>query len=118
VVSDAAAELGHDPAVSLDGPVDTAVSDEVGDLLLDSLRGLLSTVARHTGATGTTSVAVHVDGTVALRVTGDDTAAGDPVGADELRHMRQQAEALGGTMTMIGAPAGGTAFEWQVPSGR
>jgi two-component system sensor histidine kinase DevS len=90
VVSEAAGGLRHNPTVRLDGPVDTAVSDEVGDHLLAVLREALSNVARHAHATST-SIVVRVDGNVALRVTDNGTGMVDVTRASGLRNMRQRA---------------------------
>jgi two-component system sensor histidine kinase DevS len=114
VIFEAAGGLGHDPTVRFDGPVDAAVPDEIGDHLLAVLREALSNVARHAHATST-SILVSVDGNVVLRVTDNGTGMVNITRASGLRNMRKRAEALGGTMTMTGAPLGGTSLEWQVP---
>lgn len=75
VISEATGGLGHDPTIRFDGPVDTAVSDEVGEHLLAVLREALSNVTRHAHATST-SILVHVDGNIVLRVTDDGTGMG------------------------------------------
>lgn len=117
VISDATGGLGHDPTFRVAGPVDTAVSDEIGDHLLAVLRETLSNVARHAHATST-SILVAVDGNIVLRVTDDGSGMVGVTRASGLRNMRQRAKALGGTMTMTGVPTGGTSLEWQVPFGR
>ena len=116
VISDATGGLGHHPTVRFDGPVDTAVSDEIGDHLLAVLREALSNVTRHAHATST-SILARVDGNILLRVTDDGSGMVGVTRTSGLRNMRQRAEALGGTMTMTGVPTGGTSLEWQVPFG-
>lgn len=117
VVSDAAGGLRHEPTVRLDGPVDTAVSDEIGDHLVAVLREALSNVTRHAHATST-SIVVRVDANIVLQVTDNGTGMVDVTRASGLRNMRQRAEALGGTMTMTRVPAGGTSLDWEVPFAR
>ena len=51
VCADERAALGFDPAVRFDGPVDTIISNKVGDHLLGVLREALSNVAHHAQAT-------------------------------------------------------------------
>ncbi len=114
MISDAAGGLGHRPTVRLDGPVDTTVSDEVGDHLLAVLREALSNVTRHAHATST-SILVRVDSNIVLRVIDDGVGMSTTRRASGLHNMRQRAEALGGTMTMTAVPTGGTSLDWQVP---
>jgi signal transduction histidine kinase len=114
VISEAAGGLGHDPTIRLDGPVDTAVSDEIGDHLLAVLREALSNVTRHAHATST-SIVVYVARNVMLRVTDNGVGRSYVTGDSGLRNLRPRAEALGGTMTMTGVPTGGTSLEWRVP---
>ncbi|MDA8264749.1 MAG: PAS domain S-box protein [Actinomycetota bacterium] len=117
VISEAARSLGYKPTVRLDGPVDAAVSDEIGDHLLAVLREAMSNVARHAHATRT-SIVVHVEDGVVLRVTDNGTGMVEDTCASGLRNMRQRAEACGGTMEMTGVPTGGTSLDWQVPFAR
>ena len=51
VCADERAALGFDPAVRFDGPVDTIITNKVGDHLLAVLREALSNVAHHAQAT-------------------------------------------------------------------
>jgi two-component system, NarL family, sensor histidine kinase DevS len=60
VAAEAAAGLGFEPKVSLDGPIDTAVPDAIRPDITATLREALSNVARHADATAV-DVVLHVD---------------------------------------------------------
>ena len=108
--------LGFDPAVIFEGPVDTVVSDELGDELLATLREALSNVARHAHAAHV-EVSISAGDNVTLAVVDDGDGPGDDLatGGHGLRNMRSRAERHGGSLE-IGAPAGGgCALTWRVP---
>jgi signal transduction histidine kinase len=117
-VDAAAASLGFRPSLRLDGPIDSAVPDEVRPDLMAVLREALSNVVRHARAS---AVEVHVeagDGGLRLSVTDDGVGTGEPL--DErsgLANMRQRATRHGGTLVLSPAPGGGTRVEWSVPLG-
>jgi signal transduction histidine kinase len=117
-VSGAAEPLGFEPRVLFDGPVDTGLSDEVGNELIAVLREALSNVARHAGARSV-QVEVVVAGEVTLTVADDGVG---PPGPDILRghglnNMASRAERLGGTFSLRPRQPRGTVLEWQVPKG-
>lgn len=114
--------LGCHPGVSLDGPIDASVPDEVGEQLLAVLGEGLTNVARHARATE-----VHVSvGVEEKSVTGRPTALAlcvtdNGVGLPKegrrsgLRNMEQRAEALGGEFTARRGEISGTVLTWKVP---
>lgn len=114
--------LGCHPGVSLDGPIDASVADEVGEQLLAVLGEGLTNVARHARATE-----VHVSVTVEERsVTGRPTTltltiTDNGVGLPEegrrsgLRNLDQRALALGGGFSAQKGETGGTVLVWRVP---
>ncbi|MBX6767033.1 MAG: histidine kinase, partial [Actinomadura rubrobrunea] len=115
VVDDAADNLGFAPSVRLDGLLDTAVSDEVGEHLLAVAREALSNVARHARA-AQAHVAVDVgDDEVVLRV--EDDGVGIPEGGRRsgLRNMAERAQRLGGSFQTRPRPGGGTVLIWRAP---
>ncbi|WP_157406860.1 GAF domain-containing sensor histidine kinase, partial [Actinomadura rubrobrunea] len=97
VVDEAADHLGFAPSVRLDGLLDTAVSDEVGEHLLAVAREALSNVARHARAREA-QVAVDVrDDEVVLRVEDDGVGLCEGGRRSGLRNMAERAERLGGS---------------------
>jgi two-component system, NarL family, sensor histidine kinase DevS len=117
-VDAAAASLGFRPALTLDGPVDSAVPDEVRPDLLAVLREALSNAVRHARATTVAVTVVAVDGRLALTVADNGVGMTGPV--DErsgLANMRHRAEQRGGTLAVEPNPGGGTRVGWTVPLG-
>ena len=116
MVRDAAAALGFEPRVVLDGPIDSTVPADIADELVATLREALSNVARHAQATAV-DVEVTVGADVLVRVVDDGVGLpGDerPEGHG-LRNMAERAARLGGTFATTGAPRGGTIVTWRVP---
>jgi signal transduction histidine kinase len=115
-VDAAAASLGFRPSLTLDGPLDSAVPEDVRPDLLAVLREALSNTVRHARA-HTVSVALSiVDGRLLLTVADDGVGFEGPL--DErsgLANMRRRAEKLGGTLTVAPNPGGGTRVDWTVP---
>ncbi|WP_285494926.1 GAF domain-containing sensor histidine kinase [Actinomadura sp. NBRC 104425] len=115
-VADAAtANLGFAPSVRLDGLLDTAVPEGVGEHLLAVAREALSNVARHAQATEA-KVTVEVgDEEVVLQV--EDDGVGIPEGGRRsgLRNMAERAEGLGGSFWTRTRPGGGTLLVWRAP---
>ncbi|MEA2686856.1 MAG: hypothetical protein QOE93_2051 [Actinomycetota bacterium] len=115
---DAAGALGFEPRCFFDGPVDSAVDDEVAADLLATLREALTNVARHARATSV-HVEVVVDEHVVLRVVDDGIGPPDPDGArgHGLRNMAVRATRRGGTFELgAGTGAtGGSVLRWQLP---
>ena len=115
-VDAAGASLGFRPQLRLDGPIDSAVPEEIRPDLLAVLREALSNTVRHARAS---AVEVHVeagDGRLRLTVTDNGVGIAEPL--DErsgLANMRQRATRHGGTLTLSPAPGGGTHVEWSVP---
>ncbi|GAA1465078.1 GAF domain-containing protein [Nocardiopsis exhalans] len=114
--------LGCHPGVSLDGPIDASVPDEVGEQLLAVLGEGLTNVARHARATE-----VHVSVTVeetsvtgrptTLTLTVTDNGVGLPEEGRRsgLRNLDQRARALGGGFSAGRGEGGGTVLVWKVP---
>jgi len=115
------AVVGFEVALTFDGPVDSAVSGQVFEHMLATLREALTNVGKHAHATRAT-VLVAVDETSCCLIITDDgvgltdaeAAAGSGHG---LPNLRRRAEKLHGTLTVDDAPDGGTALTWKVPLG-
>ncbi|CAL9427404.1 MULTISPECIES: GAF domain-containing sensor histidine kinase [Nocardiopsis] len=114
--------LGCHPGVSLDGPIDASVPDDIGEQLLAVLGEGLTNVARHARATEVhVSVAVeeaaHTGRPTTLTLTVTDNGVGLPEHGRRsgLRNLEQRAKALGGGFTARGSEGGGTVLVWRVP---
>lgn len=118
LIGEAAAGLGFDPHVRLDGPLDASVPEETATQLLATLREALSNVIRHAQATRV-AVDVRVLGDqLVATVTDNGVGLGDdpsPAGRG-LGNMSHRAEALNGTTIVDSGPDGrGTRVVWHVP---
>jgi signal transduction histidine kinase len=115
-IIDAAAEsLGFAPSVRLDGLLDTAVDEQVGEHLLAVLHEALSNVARHARA-GQVTVSVDVGGDdLVLRVEDDGVGISPDGRRSGLRNLADRAQCLGGSFTIRRREGGGTLLQWRVP---
>ncbi|MFI6576780.1 GAF domain-containing protein [Nocardiopsis sp. NPDC050513] len=114
--------LGCHPGVSLDGPIDASVPDEVGEQLLAVLGEGLSNVARHARASEVhVSVVVEESATTGrpttLTLTVTDNGVGLPARGRRsgLRNLDERAQALGGGFTAARGASAGTVLTWKVP---
>jgi signal transduction histidine kinase len=126
IVHEARPALGFRPELRLDGPVDTAVPEEVGVALLAVVREALSNVAKHAQASSAWVRLAAVGGEVVLTVTDDGVgpgrfeskrggkAQGDADGHGR-RNIMARAADLGGTASVEPGPSGGTVVTWRVP---
>ncbi|WP_420000188.1 GAF domain-containing protein [Streptomyces boninensis] len=114
-IEDLAPALGFTPATSVNGPVDTLVSETVADHAEAVLKEALSNVARHAAATRAEVTLTTENGKLTLAVT-DDGRGIPPTGRRSgLRNLDERARSLGGTLTLTTPPTGGTCLEWCVP---
>lgn len=114
ILDSVAENLGFAPSVRLDGLLDTAVPDEIGEQLLAVLNEALSNAARHAQATKV-SVAIDVRDDLILRV--EDNGVGIPAEGRRsgLRNMAERAESLGGSFETRSGEQRGTMLVWRVP---
>jgi signal transduction histidine kinase len=110
--------VGFEIGVSIDGPVDAALSDEVEEHLLATLREALTNVGRHALASRA-SVLLTVDSEMCrLQIldngVGIDHGEGR-AGGHGLVNMKRRAEKLYGSFEIEAPDAGGTLLIWQVP---
>jgi signal transduction histidine kinase len=121
LATEAAASLGFEPHVRLDGPIDTTVSDQVGREVLATLREALTNVIRHAHATRVDmSVSVSREGELTALVSdnGVGIGSGERPGGRGLVNMQSRAAALGGRVELETGPEGrGTTVRWTVPLG-
>nr|WP_179646997.1 GAF domain-containing protein [Spinactinospora alkalitolerans] len=113
-VEDATRTLGCQPGVGLDGPIDAAVPEGVGEQLLAVLREALSNVARHARA-AEVHVRVAADGELTLEVSDNGVGIPPQGRRSGLRNMAERAAALGGAFSTSPREAGGTLLTWSVP---
>jgi signal transduction histidine kinase len=110
--------VGFEVRVSFDGPIDTAISEEVADHLLATIREALTNVGRHARATRATLTMRVGAGVCRLEVS--DNGRGllpstSTAGGLGLVNLKRRAEGLHGTMVLEASPTGGTTLVWQVP---
>lgn len=114
-VDTAATSLGFRPELTLDGPIDTAVPDQVRSDLLAVVQESLSNVVRHAKASRV-RVRIVVAGGRLVATIGDDGIG--PAGIKErggLVNLRERASQHGGTFTISAADPSGTVLQWSVP---
>jgi len=110
--------VGFEVRVTFGGPIDAAVSDEVGDHLLATVREALTNVGRHAQATQATLALRVGAGVCRLEITDNGRGPHPTTGTEGglgLVNLKSRAEGLGGTMVLEAGPAGGTTLVWQVP---
>ncbi|NJC65964.1 GAF domain-containing sensor histidine kinase [Planosporangium flavigriseum] len=118
LLTEARGPLGFRPHLTLGGPLDSAVPEFIGPVVLAVLREALSNVARHARA-GLVEVSVRLDGGRLVVMVADDGvgigAADDHRGTGGLDNMRSRAEELGGAFTIGPARPRGTVLTWSAP---
>lgn len=118
------AVTGFEVRVSFDGPLDTAVGDEVAQHLLATVREAVTNVARHAQATEAAVWVAVSDGRLTLRVVDNGVGVGERAaegteatdeGGMGLANVRRRSEKLKGEFSIEAADGGGTALTWRVP---
>ena len=115
VCDDAATSLGFKPTCDIDGPVDTAVDEQVRGHLLLCLREALSNVARHAEASAVDVTISVRAGRLVLQVVDDGVGFQAHDRSSGIDNMLVRAESLGGAFSIEGRAAGGTLLTWDVP---
>jgi signal transduction histidine kinase len=117
VCDDASKALGFKPLLDIEGPIDSAVDEQVRGHLLLSLREALSNVARHARASAVDVQVAVASGHLTLRVTDDGVGYHPPSGqrSSGIDNMLVRAEALGGVFSIANREQGGTMVTWDVP---
>lgn len=107
--------LGFTPGVRTSGPIDSAVSPEVGQQLLAVLREAISNVARHALADRADIDVVLAGEILELRVVDDGIGVPGEVHESGLRNARRRAQDLGGSLEISPGQERGTRLIWRVP---
>jgi len=118
LVRDLTSVVGFEIQLSFDGPVDSAVSDEIAEHLLATVREAVTNVGRHARATGLTVSLSARDGMCRLSVVDNGRGMGDGAtsgGGLGLVNMGRRAEKLHGELVVDSPETGGTSLTWQVP---
>ena len=114
-VDAAAASLGFRPTLHLNGPIDSAVPDEIRPDILAVLREALSNVVRHAHASRL-AVTVAVDeGRLTLTVADDGVGTNPDAARGGLVTMRERAATHGGEFAIMPNDPSGTVLRWSVP---
>ncbi|MCB0965892.1 MAG: PAS domain S-box protein [Ilumatobacter sp.] len=120
VVAQASRVLGFTPALRLEGPVDSVLTNEIRTEMIASMREALGNVARHAKASEAAVLVTVDDGSVVMTVV--DDGVGPPADAATvqaghgLKNLHSRAAGFGGTCTLgprRGAP--GAELRWTVP---
>ncbi len=116
LANESTATLGFRPTCMFDGPVESAVNDDIASELVATLREALSNVARHAKAS---RVEVLVSATNQLRLQVTDDGIGPPGPTARrghgLKNMGARAARHGGHFEVRAATSGGSALEWRIP---
>ncbi|WP_432503256.1 sensor histidine kinase [Kineococcus arenarius] len=118
VASGATGPLGFEPHLALEGPLDSAVPDDVRADLLAVLGEALANVARHARASRVdVHVSVDAAGRELLLRVADDGVGPDPEASPGhgTRNMAARAERLGGQCALRPRERGGAELRWRVP---
>ena len=113
--------VGFDVEVAFEGPLETAIGEDLVEHLLATIREALTNVGKHARATRA-SLHLAVDETWCTLTIADDGVGitGAPTvgsGGLGLPNLRRRAEKLHGTLAVDGASGGGTVLTWAVPLG-
>jgi len=118
LLRDLAEVVGFEVRSSFDGPVDSAISEQITEHLLIIVREAVTNVGRHAHATEA-AVRVSVDaGHCQLTVTDNGLGVGSGKTTEDglgLANMRRRAEKLRGSFDVESPIAGGTTLTWRVP---
>lgn len=114
ILDEQSVHLGFRPALLTDGPVDSAVPDEVRPHLLAVLRESLSNAARHARATEV-AVSLRVGADIELTVRDNGVGADATMRTSGIGNMQDRARALNGSCDVVGIPGEGTTVSWVVP---
>jgi PAS domain S-box-containing protein len=114
LVASAGEQIGFEPTVRFDGPIDTTVIDDVRIHVIAVVREGLSNIARHAHASRA-QVEIHVEHDLLVVVADDGVGWGGSHRQSGLANLRSRAQNLGGSLHVTSPKGGGTRLEWRVP---
>jgi signal transduction histidine kinase len=107
--ADAARSLGYEPAVTFNGPVDSAMDEHLAENVLAVLQELVSNVARHAHATGVDVTLTVADGEFRMTVADNGRGVAEgTTGGRGMDNIRARASRLGADVEWHPGPDGGT----------
>ncbi len=118
LVRDLNGVVGFEVSTAIDGPVDAAISEEIAEHLLATVREALTNVGRHADAS---EASVHLTvsgGLCTLQVCDNGRGLGTSEtgeGGLGLVNLRRRAEKLHGQLVVENLDTGGTSLTWRVP---
>jgi signal transduction histidine kinase len=118
LIRDLNSVVGFEARTSLDGPLDAAITNELAEHLLATVREALTNIGRHARASEA-SVNLSIKGGLCILQVRDngrgvgETAPGE--GGLGLGNLRRRAEKLHGQLVVENLDTGGTLLTWQVP---
>jgi signal transduction histidine kinase len=115
VVSELTPVLGLEPAVSVTGATNAALSTDLVDDVLAVLREALTNVAKHARATAVGVDVALTPEQLTVTIADDGIGIGKPTRRSGTSNLESRAMKRGGTCTIEGGPTGGTTVVWSVP---
>ena len=109
---------GFEVHSSFCGPVDSVISDAIGEQLLATVREAVTNVGRHAQATRASVRLSVASDECLLQVTDNGRGLGSPESSEGglgLNNMRRRAEKLHGSFE-VRSQSGGTVLTWRVPT--
>jgi PAS domain S-box-containing protein len=120
VMAQSSRVLGFTPALSLKGPVESVITEELRGEMVASMREALGNVARHAHASKVFVTVEVAEGNVIMKVK--DNGVGPPAdlarvysGGRGLANLRSRAASLGGSCALTAGVDEGSVVIWTVP---
>jgi signal transduction histidine kinase len=117
VIDDLRRGYDFDHRFTVDGPVESTLTEEGALHLLNALREAISNAVRHGHASKIAVALVAAQGMVTLRVSDDGLGMPSPPPPRRgLRNLEHRAHSLGGTLTLEPNEPNGTILIWSIPA--
>jgi PAS domain S-box-containing protein len=120
VMAQSSRVLGFTPALRLEGPLESVITEEIRAEMVASMREALGNVARHAQASSVVVTVEVTEGHIMMKVT--DNGVGPPAdlaraysGGHGLANLRSRAASLGGSCALTNGIGQGAVLIWSVP---